>query len=197
MNKLKINNGLAAIILLASLFAGWQTLLLVVILMLIFCELNDKIKNLMISVVAFFAGLTLVSLAWSLISDGIDLAFNGIESIVSVINSYLSISNRIDIINLQAKFITPVKTIVTFLDSGISYLILFTKFAFIVSVLAGTTMKENPFNKKVSEFIQKILNFTNNFEPQVAPQVNNNVAMNNTTQVNQSPVNNNRPDNLI
>lgn len=197
MNKLKINNGLAAIILLASLFAGWQTLLLVVILMLIFCELNDKIKNLMISVIAFFAGLTLVSLAWSLISDGIDLAFNGIESIVSVINSYLSISNRIDIINLQAKFITPVKTIVTFLDSGISYLILFTKFAFIVSVLAGTTMKENPFNKKVSEFIQKILNFTNNFEPQVAPQVNNNVAMNNATQVNQSPVNNNRPDNLI
>lgn len=197
MNKLKINNGLAAIILLASLFAGWQTLLLVVILMLIFCELNDKIKNLMISVVAFFAGLTLVSLAWSLISDGIDLAFNGIESIVSVINSYLSISNRIDIINLQAKFITPVKTIVTFLDSGVSYLILFTKFAFIVSVLAGTTMKENPFNKKVSEFIQKILNFTNNFEPQVAPQVNNNVAMNNATQVNQSPVNNNRPDNLI
>ena len=165
--------------------------------MLIFCELNDKIKNLMISVIAFFAGLTLVSLAWSLISDGIDLAFNGIESIVSVINSYLSISNRIDIINLQAKFITPVKTIVTFLDSGISYLILFTKFAFIVSVLAGTTMKENPFNKKVSEFIQKILNFTNNFEPQVAPQVNNNVAMNNATQVNQSPVNNNRPDNLI
>ncbi len=197
MNKLKINNGLAAIILLASLFAGWQTLLLVVILMLIFCELNDKIKNLMISVVAFFAGLTLVSLAWSLISDGIDLAFKGIESIVSVINSYLSISNRIDIINLQAKFITPVKTILTFLDSGISYLILFTKFAFIVSVLAGTTMKENPFNKKVSEFIQKILNFTNNFEPQVAPQVNNNVAMNNATQVNQSPVNNNRPDNLI
>ena len=197
MNKLKINNGLAAIILLASLFAGWQTLLLVVILMLIFCELNDKIKNLMISVVAFFAGLTLVSLAWSLISDGIDLAFKGIESIVSVINSYLSISNRIDIINLQAKFITPVKTILTFLDSGISYLILFTKFAFIVSVLAGTTMKENPFNKKVSEFIQKILNFTNNFEPQVAPQVNNNVAVNNATQVNQSPVNNNRPDNLI
>lgn len=197
MNKLKINNGLAAIILLASLFAGWQTLLLVVILMLIFCELNDKIKNLMISVVAFFAGLTLVSLAWSLISDGIDLAFKGIESIVSVINSYLSISNRIDIINLQAKFITPVKTILTFLDSGISYLILFTKFAFIISVLAGTTMKENPFNKKVSEFIQKILNFTNNFEPQVAPQVNNNVAVNNATQVNQSPVNNNRPDNLI
>ena len=48
MNKLKINNGLAAIILLASLFAGWQTLLLAVILMLIFCEVNDKVRNLMV-----------------------------------------------------------------------------------------------------------------------------------------------------
>ena len=35
-NKIKINPGLAGIILLACLFAGWQTLLLVVILMLLF-----------------------------------------------------------------------------------------------------------------------------------------------------------------
>ena len=87
MNKLKINNGLAAIILLASLFAGWQTLLLAVILMLIFCEVNDKVRNLMVNVIAFLVGLTLISFAWSIISDGVSLVFKGIESIVNVINS--------------------------------------------------------------------------------------------------------------
>ena len=66
MNKLKINNGLAAIILLASLFAGWQTLLLAVILMLIFCEVNDKVRNLMVNVIAFLVGLTLISFACQL-----------------------------------------------------------------------------------------------------------------------------------
>ena len=97
MNKLKINNGLAAIILLASLFAGWQTLLLAVILMLIFCEVNDKVRNLMVNVIAFLVGLTLISFAWSIISDGISLVFKGIESIVNVINSYLSYTNLISI----------------------------------------------------------------------------------------------------
>ena len=60
MNKLKINNSLAAIILVAALFAGWQTMLLVVLLMLIFCELDDKIKNLATTVIAFLVGLTLI-----------------------------------------------------------------------------------------------------------------------------------------
>ena len=64
-------------------------------------------------------------------------------------------------------------------------------------------MKENPFNKKVSEFVQKVLNFNNSFEQQNAPQnfqantnvVNNNVAMNNNMN-NNTQVNNNQ-DNLI
>ena len=77
MNKLKINNSLAAIILVASLFAGWQTMLLVVLLMLIFCELDDKIKNLATTVIAFLVGLTLISILWALIYDGVNLLLVG------------------------------------------------------------------------------------------------------------------------
>ena len=152
MNKLKINNGLAAIILLASLFAGWQTLLLAVILMLIFCEVNDKVRNLMVNVIAFLVGLTLISFAWSIISDGVSLVFKGIESIVNVINSYLSYGNQINIATLQTKFMSPVTTIISFLDSGVDYLLMLTKFLFVVSTLTGYAMKENPFSKKVSEY---------------------------------------------
>ena len=39
MNKFKISSGLAAVVLLVSLFAGWSTLLLVTVLMLLFCEM--------------------------------------------------------------------------------------------------------------------------------------------------------------
>ena len=203
MSKLKINNGLAAVILLASLFAGWQTLLLVVILMLIFGELDDKVKNLMVGVLTFFAGITLVSVAWTLISAGINLVFKAIESVIAILNSYLSLDHQISLLGFQAKFVSPIKTILSFMDSGIDYLILFTKFAFIISTLTGRTMKENPFNKKVSEFVQKVLNFNNSFEQQNAPQnfqantnvVNNNVAMNNNMN-NNTQVNNNQ-DNLI
>jgi len=206
MNKLKINNGLAAIILLASLFAGWQTLLLAVILMLIFCEVNDKVRNLMVNVIAFLVGLTLISFAWSIISDGVSLVFKGIESIVNVINSYLSYTNQISITTLQTKFMSPVTTIISFLDSGVDYLVMLTKFLFVISTLTGHAMKENPFGKKVSEYASKAVNYISSFEQPVPnnnyngmPQNNNfqmnNMPQNNNIQMNNIPQNNNYPSN--
>ena len=73
MGKVKINNNLAALMLVASIFAGWGTLMIVTILMIIFCDLNDKIKPLIIKVVSFMAGITLILLGWDLVSNGIDL----------------------------------------------------------------------------------------------------------------------------
>ena len=191
MNKLKINNGLAAIILLASLFAGWQTLLLAVILMLIFCEVKDKERNLMVNVIAFLVGLTLISFAWSIISDGVSLVFKGIESIVNVINSYLSYGNQINIATLQTKFMSPVTTIISFLDSGVDYLLMLTKFLFVVSTLTGHAMKENPFNKKVSEYASKAVNYVSSFEQPVPNNNYNGMQQNNNYPGNNQPRNNN------
>lgn len=191
MNKLKINNGLAAIILLASLFAGWQTLLLAVILMLIFCEVNDKVRNLMVNVIAFLVGLTLISFAWSIISDGVSLVFKGIESIVNVINSYLSYTNQISITTLQTKFMSPVTTIISFLDSGVDYLLMLTKFLFVVSTLTGHAMKENPFGKKVSEYASKAVNYVSSFEQPVPNNNYNGMPQNNNYPGNNQPRNNN------
>ena len=44
MNKVKISSGLASVLLLACLFAGWQTMLLVALLMFVFCEVEDKVN---------------------------------------------------------------------------------------------------------------------------------------------------------
>mgnify|MGYP004658218777 CR=1 FL=1 len=51
MGKVKINNNLAALMLVASIFAGWGTLMIVTILMIIFCDLNDKIKQIIDKVI--------------------------------------------------------------------------------------------------------------------------------------------------
>lgn len=174
MNKLKINNSLAAIILVASLFAGWQTMLLVVLLMLIFCELDDKIKNLATTVIAFFVGLTLISILWALIYDGVNLLLDSIKTIVDVLNAYLSSGSKIDIAGLQVKFIDPVKQILEIGDSGVDFLITFTKFGFIISIFTGAAMKNNAFTRKVNEYINKALGFINNYGVNQAPVSNNN-----------------------
>ena len=174
MNKLKINNSLAAIILVAALFAGWQTMLLVVLLMLIFCELDDKIKNLATTVIAFFVGLTLISMLWTLIYDGVNLLLDSIETIVNILNTYLSSGSKIDILSLQGKFVNPVKQLLEIVSSGVSFLITFTKFGFIISIFTGAAMKNNAFTRKVNEYINKALGFINSYGVNQTPVNNNN-----------------------
>ena len=173
MNKLKINNSLAAIILVAALFAGWQTMLLVVLLMLIFCELDDKIKNLATTVIAFLVGLTLISILWTLIYDGVNLLLDSVDTIVKVLNAYLSSGSKIDIAGLQEKLIDPVKQLLGVGDSFVDFLIKFTKFGFVISIFTGAAMKNNAFTRKVNEYINKALGFINNYGVNQAP-VNNN-----------------------
>ena len=49
MSKIRMNTGLASIILVASIFAGWQGMLLAIILLFAFCDVEDTVKNVAIS----------------------------------------------------------------------------------------------------------------------------------------------------
>ncbi len=173
MGKVKINDNLAALMLVASIFAGWGTLMIVTILMVVFCDLNDKIKPLIIKVVSFMAGISLILLGWDLVSSGIDLIFKLFDNIVSIINSYLSYSSKIDLVEFESKFVFPVTTIVSSIGSVIKYLTTFFKFGFIIAIISGKAMKETAWTKKVNSYISKFTNFTNSFNGDV--NVNNNV----------------------
>ncbi|MCI7084189.1 MAG: hypothetical protein MR938_05835 [Tenericutes bacterium] len=182
MGKVKINNNLAALMLVASIFAGWGTLMIVTILMIIFCDLNDKIKPLIIKVVSFMAGITLILLGWDLVSNGIDLIFKLFNNIISIINSYLSYSNKIDLVEFQGKFVVPVTTVVASIGSIIKYLVTFSKFGFIIAIISGKAMKENAWTKKVNQYVSKFTNFANSFDESVnvnANKVENVSAVNN------------------
>ena len=161
-SKLKINPGLAGIILLACLFSGWQSLLLVVILMLLFCEVDDKIKSLIINVVTFYAAFAIVTTAWDIITGGVNVVLGLITKFLETINSFLDYSDQIDYSNFTNYFLTPVKNLVEMADSVVSFLFLIIKFTFIVSTIQNKPMKENPVSKKINEFTTKIVNYINN-----------------------------------
>lgn len=162
MNKIKINSGLASVLLLASFFLGWETLLFVVLFMLLFCELNDTIKGVMVKVLSFFVGLALFQLLWGLITDAYPLLVNVINNFIDVINCY--VDNPITIEKLQLYILHPIDIIISTADSIVNYLIVLFKFTFIISVLANKVMKENGLTKFINSFIDKVVNFVNGIE---------------------------------
>lgn len=164
MGKVKVNSGLASVIVLASLFAGWQTLLIVVALLLLFCDMDEKVKGIIVKVVSFYAALALVSLGWGLITDLVDLIIESLDKLIAVVNGYLDYANRIDITKLTAYVLNPVSSLVDIADGIISYLLVFAKFAFIIAVLGNKQVKENPIIKKINEFVEKVVAFINNIE---------------------------------
>ena len=162
MNKVKISSGLAAIVLLASLFSGWTILLTVSILMLLFCEMNETIKQVMVKVITFYVGLTIVNLAWELIVDGVNLITSSLNQLIAVINSYLT--EPINIYKLELYLLSPLTNIVSLIDGIVVYLLVFAKFMFIIAILGNKPMKENFIVKKINEFISKAISFINSFE---------------------------------
>lgn len=179
MGKVKVNSGLASVIVLASLFAGWQTLLIVVALLLLFCDMDEKVKGIIVKVVSFYSALALVSLGWGLITDLVDLIIESLDKLIAVVNGYLDYANRIDITKLTAYVLNPVSSLVDIADGIISYLLVFAKFAFIIAVLGNKQVKENPIIKKINEFVEKVVAFINNIEVgNVAQETPTSVATN-------------------
>ena len=161
MSKMKINTGLASIILVASLFAGWQTVLLIAILMLLFCEINENVKSVMTKVLSFLVAITLISLGWSILSDGVDLIFSIITRFVGIINSYLDFTKQISFIKFNNYFATPLTSLISIVGSIISFLITASKFIFIFVILTNKKFKENFISKKVNLVINKVTDYIN------------------------------------
>lgn len=175
MAKTKIKTGFAALILVACMFAGWQTTLIVSVLLLIFCELDEKAKNVMVCVIAFTAGLALFSLFWDLIVDGVGVVTKSLTGVFDVINSYLDSTDKIDINDLQRYIINPVNKITDIADEIVSFLITLAKFGFIVAIITGKVAKKNFISEKIDKYVN---NFTNYFN-------NNNAEENNSAEVQQ------------
>lgn len=153
--KIKLNQGLASIIILASIFAGWQTLLLVTLLMFTFCEVDENTKNIAVKVITFYVGLTIVRVGWGLIADSFDIILEGIGVVVAIINKFLDPVDMIILSDYTGIIVEGFNLI-----SGIVYLLIrIAEIAFVIMVLTGKPGKENFITKKINEYVNNALNF--------------------------------------
>ena len=161
MNKLKLSPGLASLILIACLFTGWETMLIVVALMLIFCEIKN-VEDVVIRVLTFFVGLTLFTMLWNLIVDGYSTVYASLQGMENVLNSYLP--KPIDINGLYRYVLTPIKGVIGVLDIIVKYLVVLIKFIFIVSFLTNKTPKENFLTKFINKYVTSAVKYVSNSE---------------------------------
>lgn len=170
MTKAKINPGIIALIFVVTIFAGWEATLIVSALFLLFGEMDEKAKNILVKVITFTAGLALFTLFWSLIVKGINVVVDSITNFIGVINGYLDYENRIDITDFNRYFLTPVKSVTAIADDIVSFFLLFAKFAFVIAIISGKQMKNNFFFDKINGYVNKFIGYVNNTDNGVEPQ---------------------------
>ena len=155
MNKVKISNGLAVVMLLASVFAGWQTMLILIVLLFAFCDVNDTIKNTIIAVVTFRMGVTIVNLGWDVIKDFASAALDLYNSLVIYVEDY-------DVLATLTKISGWINTLLNIADDVIKALITLTEIGFVVAIFVGKNRKQNFVSRKIDEYVSKAVNYINN-----------------------------------
>ena len=169
MSRVKINPGLASLIILASYLAGGATLLTITVLIFLFCEIDERVEITATRVVTFFIGITIVSLSWDLIVTGIGLVTGLISKLFISINGFLDYTDVIE----YEKWLNPITNIVGLADATINFLLLFAKVTFVIAVLTNKPGSSNFITKKIDEYVAKALNFVSGIvppQPAMAPQ---------------------------
>ena len=163
-----------SLILIVSIFAGWQAMLLAAVLLLLFGKIDENVKKMIITVVSFAAGLALFGLFWDLITGGISLAINGIKTLITFLNSYLD--KPITILNLQRYLLNPIEIVVGYLDTGVNYALMFMRFCFIIAILTGKGMKSNFIFDKIQKYVNKFTDYVGDKAPVMQAAVTPNVT---------------------
>lgn len=163
MKKLKISANLLAVVMLMALFMGWDYLLVAAIFIYGFCEAGTNLKNLVINVVAVFVGCFLFSTLWTVIYEGYELGLDGINGLFSLLISFGADMGEVTL-NLNKYLLTPLGIVMSFLSSAVSFLIVFAKFKFAISVLTNRPMPK--VFGKIQEYVNHVGNFiySNSYE---------------------------------
>ena len=150
MNKVKVSTGVASGLLLASLFAGIGSTLIIAVLLLIFCEVED-FKKVLIRVLSFSVAIVILTTGWSLFVDLYGLFLTIVDSFVQFIDSFLK--TPLDVSGLYKYFLTPVKILINMIDSIFDYVVAIIKLGFVIVLLKKKDVKETFLSKMVSNFI--------------------------------------------
>lgn len=157
MKKFKINSNLLALLVVISLFSGWEYMIIVTAFIWCFCECSQNLKNLTIRAIAIYGGCYLFATLWNLIDGGFGLGVDGLTKFFTILGSY---SNSVQMpIELTKYLITPLSAIMDFLGSVVAFIILLVKFRFVVSIITNKPM--TGVFSKIQEYINYFVNFAN------------------------------------
>ena len=165
MNKIKVNPGIASIALVASIFVGWETLLLVTVLLFALCEIDDKTKGIATNVLAFYLSFTIIVWGWDLIETVLYYIPTLISKLIGLVNNFLS---PLDYIYAE-KITLPINTVIGAIGSIISLLFTIIKLSFVINVISGKNPRKFFFSGLFNKFIDKAINFINGTIAQVTP----------------------------
>ncbi len=159
MNKIRLSTGLASIMIAASIFAGWQTLLLVILFMFLFCDVQSKVKEVAVRVITFYVGYYIVYLGWDVIVNSVSLLTKGINSFVATFNTY---ANSADYL-VASKITTPINFVIDMADGIVSIMFTLVKIGFVISILTGKSKGSNALGKKIDIYVNKALHYVDSF----------------------------------
>jgi len=162
MEDTKLNNGIAALLVIASFFAGWQTILLVAALLLVFGKVNESTKQVIIRVVAFLAGIALFMMIWDLLLNVYSLITGSLNNFAEFFNYYLK--KPINLSKLFKYFLSPVGTVLRTIDSYVDFIVTIIKLLFVIAVVNNKPTNKNFLFKLVDGLVKKFSNFVNNYD---------------------------------
>ena len=154
MKKLKVNENILALLMFASIFAGWQYLVIVTAFIWAFCEAGKSLQNFTVKVISVFGALAIINLGWDLIVQGVDMGFGGLNRFFQMLVSW-GVSADL-VVTSNAYVFTPINLLVQIVGSVVAFLLLLAKLKFIVEIIANKDAKTiwpfNGFAKKIEEF---------------------------------------------
>ena len=157
MKKIKVNENILALLMFASIFAGWPYLIVVTAFIWAFCEVGKSLQKLTVKIISVFGALAIIDLGWDLIVQGVDMTFGGLNRFFSMLVSW-GVSPEL-VTNATRYAFTPIDLLVQIFGSILTFLLLLAKIKFIVEIIANknaTTIW--PFKG----FAEKIEDFANN-----------------------------------
>lgn len=157
MKKLKVNENIFALLMFASIFAGWQYLVIVTAFIWAFCETGKSLQNLTVKVIAVFGALAIVDLGWDLIVQGVDMTMGGLNRFFQMLVSW-GVSGDL-VVNANRYAFTPIDLLVQIFGSILAFLLLLARLKFICEIIANKNADTIwPFKG----FANKIEAFANN-----------------------------------
>ena len=157
MKKFKLNSNLLALLVIISLFSGWEYMIIVTAFIWCFCESSQNLKNLTISAIAVYGGCYLFSVLWGLIYSGFDIGVDALKGFFEIIGSYsTSVSMPVEITEY---IINPLTVIMDLLQTIVTFIIILVKFKFVVSIITNRPM--SGVFSKIQQYINYFVNFAN------------------------------------